>query len=56
MSIELVMHKRDMYGNIMHGQTTSIKSLDGEDISNFWEAHKNGPEKPKKKQQKQKSK
>ena len=54
MSIELVMFKRDMHGNPLP-QTTSIKSLDGSDIAEFWDKHKQGPKKPKPKRKQKES-
>ena len=51
MSIELVMFKRDIHGNKLP-QKTSIRSLDGEDVSYFWKKYKRGSSKPKDKPKK----
>ena len=54
MTIELVMCKRTIDGDKMPNKKISIQSLDGYDISEFWEKNKQGPRKPKQKKVKAK--
>ena len=53
MSIELVMCKRTIDGDKMPNEKISIQAIDGQDISDFWDKHKRGPQKPKEKKTKQ---